>query len=126
MKTVALALVVIVAALHCYIAWFEMFAWTTVAPTVFTTLPAELFPQTIELGRNQGLYNAFLAAGLIWSLLIRDPKWQHNVATCFMLFVLIAGIVVAITVELKPGLYQMLPSAAGLLALVLSRPRRPV
>ena len=96
-----------------------MFAWTSRGPKVFETFPQELFEQTVQMAANQGLYNAFLAIGLVWSLLIKDAKWQKNVATCFLAFVAIAGIGAIVTVAVKPGLIQLVPSviALGLLHL---------
>ncbi|MEH6584889.1 MAG: DUF1304 domain-containing protein, partial [Halioglobus sp.] len=53
----------LVALIHCYILWFEMFAWNERGPRVFSSFPPELFAQTEVLAANQGLYNGFLAAG---------------------------------------------------------------
>jgi putative membrane protein len=75
------------------------------------------------MAANQGVYNAFLAAGLIWSLLIQDRVWQRRVATCFLLFVFVAGVVAALTVALRPGLFQIIPSTLALLAMTLERSR---
>ena len=121
MKIIALALVTILALLHFYIAWFEMFAWTTKGPEVFDTLPPDLFAQTTQLAANQGIYNAFLAVGLSWSLFIKDVKWQFNIAACFLGFVAVAGIVAAITVAVKSGAVQFIPASVALVLLVLSR-----
>ena len=66
MKKIGMVLVALIAALHAYIAWFEMFAWTSRGPKVFDMFPPELFEQTIQLAANQGIYNAFLAVGLVW------------------------------------------------------------
>jgi len=121
MKIVGLVLVALIAALHFYIAWFEMFAWTSRGPKVFDTFPPELFEQTIQLAANQGIYNAFLAAGLVWSLLIKDEKWQFNVAVCFLIFVAIAGVVAAITVAFKSGIPQFVPAIVALTLLVVSK-----
>ncbi|MEP5155208.1 DUF1304 domain-containing protein [Planktotalea sp.] len=121
MRLLALAFIALTALLHIYIAWFEMFAWTTKGPEIFTTFAPELFEPTIQMAANQGLYNLFLAAGLIWSLLIKDPKWQFNIAACFLLFVAIAGIGAAVTIAFRSGMPQMVPSIIGLVALVLSR-----
>ncbi|UTH43619.1 DUF1304 domain-containing protein [Loktanella salsilacus] len=121
MKKAALILIALIALLHAYIAWFEIFAWTSRGSVVFDTFPPELFAQTVQMAANQGIYNAFLAAGLIWSLLIKDPKWQFNVAACFLIFVGAAGIMAAVTVALKSGLFQLVPAAIALTLLVLSR-----
>lgn len=121
MRKIGLVLVALIAALHVYIAWFEMFAWTSRGPKVFDTFPPELFEQTIQLAANQGIYNAFLAVGLIWSLLIKEEKWQFNIAVCFLAFVAVAGIVAAMTVALKSGLPQLVPASIALALLFLSR-----
>lgn len=123
MKKIGMALVALIAALHLYIAWFEMFAWTTRGPNVFDTFPPELFEQTIQMAANQGIYNAFLAAGLIWSLFIKEEKWQFNIAVCFLIFVAIAGVVAAITVAPKSGLPQFVPAVIALALLVIPKMR---
>jgi putative membrane protein len=119
MRLTFLGLVALTALLHGYIAWFEIFAWTSRGPLVFDTFPAELFPQTTQLAANQGVYNAFLAAGLIWSLFIQDRVWQRRIATCFLLFVLVAGIAAAITVSVRPGMFQIVPSSMALVFMAL-------
>jgi putative membrane protein len=70
MKLIAQILIALVAIEHLYILWIEMFAWTTAGRKTFKTFPADLFEPTKALAANQGLYNGFLSAGLIWSLLI--------------------------------------------------------
>ena len=67
MQLAAQLIIGLVAAIHIYILWLEIFAWTNSAPKVFTTIPKEVFPATKTLAANQGLYNGFLAPGLIWS-----------------------------------------------------------
>lgn len=70
LKMITNVLIAIIAAIHLYILWLEMFAWTTRGKKAFKSLPEDLFEQTKTLAANQGLYNGFLAAGLIWALLI--------------------------------------------------------
>ncbi len=123
MKTVGLVLVALIAVLQFYIAWFEMFAWTSRGPKIFDTFPPELFEQTIQLAANQGIYNAFLAVGLVWSLFIKEEKWQFNIAVCFLVFVAVAGVVAAMTVALKSGLPQFIPASIALVLLIYSRKR---
>jgi len=125
MRKIALVIVALLAALHFYIAWFEMFAWTTRGPSVFDTLPVDLFEQTTQLAANQGIYNAFLAVGLVWALLIKEEKWQFNIAVCFLGFVAVAGIVAAITVAFKSGLPQFVPSSIALALLLMSKAKTP-
>ncbi len=57
MKWAARASIVLVALLHVYIAWFEVFAWTEVGPDVFSSFDPEIFAKTTEMAANQGVYN---------------------------------------------------------------------
>lgn len=123
MYRAAAVIIAVIAALHLYIAWFEIFAWTTRGPVVFSSFPPDLFAQTTSMAANQGIYNAFLAAGLIWSLLIRDAHWRINVGVCFLLFVAVAGIFGAFTISTKIMVVQTLPAMIGLVLLVLAKRR---
>lgn len=111
-------LIGLIALEHLYILWIEMFAWTTKGVTTFKSLPKELFPQTKALAANQGLYNGFLAAGLIWSLLINDINWSKNIAAFFLGCVIIAGIYGALTASKSIFLKQGLPALITLLLIV--------
>ncbi len=119
MSVIATILVGLIAALHLYIAWFEMFAWETRGPKIFASFPKDLFTPTKAMAANQGLYNAFLAYGLIWSMFINDPIWSVNVATCFLLFVLIAGLYGAATASRKILFVQAVPAVITLVVLHL-------
>lgn len=110
----------LVAILHLYFLWFEMFAWETTGRKIFRQMPAELFPKTKELAANQGLYNGFLVAGLIWSLLISDPVWADNVALFFLSCVLVAGIYGGFTASKKIFYVQGLSPLAGILLIWFS------
>ncbi len=100
----------LVAVLHCYFLWLETFAWTTRAPKVFTGYPAIYFKSSKSMAANQGLYNGFLAAGLIWGLLISNAGWQHNVSLFFLSCVAIAGIYGGATVTKKIFFIQGVPA----------------
>lgn len=119
MKLIALILITLVAVEHIYILWIEMFAWTTKGRTTFKSFPAELFEPTRKLAANQGLYNGFLAAGLIWSLLIGDPLWAKNVAIFFLGCVVVAGLYGGITAGKAILVKQMLPAAIALGAVLV-------
>ena len=109
-----------IAFVHCYILWLEMFAWTTRGRVVFKgSLPPDLFEPTKTLAANQGLYNGFLAAGLVWSLFIEDPTWQHNVAVFFLACVAIAGLYGAATASKKILYVQTIPAVIGLILVFL-------
>ena len=115
--SISKCLVGLVAAEHCYILWLEMFAWTTHGRKVFTSVPGDLFERTKVLAANQGLYNGFLAAGLIWSLIIQDSRWSQNVAAFFLSCVILAGIYGGVSAH-KSILYkQALPAIAALIFL---------
>lgn len=120
MRKIGMAIVALVALLHVYIAWFEIFAWESRGPKVFADFPPELFAQTLDMAANQGVYNGFLAAGLIWSLLIKTQEWQRNVAMCFLLFVAVAGIFGAATVSTRILFVQTVPAVFGLVVWYLS------
>ncbi len=120
MSVIALVLIALIAILHLYIAWFEMFAWESRGPKVFRSFPKDLFTPTKTLAANQGLYNAFLAAGLIWSLIISDPVWAPRVAICFLLFVLAAGVYGGLTASKRIFLVQAAPAAVAILLILIT------
>ncbi len=121
MSLIAKIFVVIVAIEHLYILYFEMFAWTTVGRRVFKgAMPKELFEPTKVLAANQGLYNGFLVAGLIWSLLISDPEWSQNVALFFLGCVAVAGIYGGLTAQRKILYVQALPALIGIAAVLFT------
>ena len=120
MYLLAQILIGIIAALHLYILYFEMFAWTTRGRKVFRKFPKELFEQTKVLAANQGLYNGFLAAGLLWTFFIENTEWQKNVALFFLTCVAVAGIYGAATADKKIFFVQALPALIAI-TLVLIR-----
>ncbi|WP_282048572.1 DUF1304 domain-containing protein [Maribacter aquivivus] len=105
----------LVALIHIYILWFEMFAWTTTGRKVFRNFPKDLFEPTKSMAANQGLYNGFLAAGLIWSFFITDIQWSANVALFFLGCVAIAGAYGALTVSKKIFIVQSIPALIGII-----------
>lgn len=119
METLANILIGIVALEHLYILYFEMFAWETIGKKTFKSLPEYLFPQTKGLAANQGLYNGFLAAGLIWSFFISDPVWKTNISIFFLACVVIAGTYGALTASKKIFITQALPALIALIVVLL-------
>lgn len=117
MNIISQLLIGFIATLHIYILWLEMFAWTTRGKKVFKTIPEDQFKKTKVMAANQGLYNGFLAAGLIWSLVIQDDDWSANVALFFLSCVLVAGIYGAITASKRILFVQAVPALLGLLSL---------
>ncbi len=121
METISKILIGIVAVEHLYIMWIEMFAWTTVGKKTFKSkeFPPELFEKTKVLAANQGLYNGFLAAGLLWSLLITNQIQAENIAIFFLSCVLIAGLYGGFTAKIKILFTQALPALIALLSVLL-------
>lgn len=109
----------LVAFIHLYILWFEMFAWETRGPKVFRNFPKELFGPTRALAANQGLYNGFLAAGLIWTFFIHDSKWQGNISLFFLGCVFVAGVYGTVTAARKIFFVQALPALIGIALICL-------
>ena len=119
MYILSLVLIGFVAALHLFILWFEMFAWTSRGPKVFKSFPAEMFPKTKALAANQGLYNGFLVAGLVWSLCIADPVWSNHVAVFFLSCVIVAGTYGAYSVQKTIFFTQAMPAIVALATVLL-------
>jgi putative membrane protein len=116
MDTLLKILIGIIALEHLYIVYMEMFAWETLGKKTFRkALPEQLFTPTKGLAANQGLYNGFLAAGLIWTFFIKDPTWSTNIAIFFLSCVAIAGIYGALTASKKIFVVQALPAIIALL-----------
>ena len=107
-------IIAFVALLHLYFLWLEMFAWETKGPKVFRGFPKDLFPKTKAMAANQGLYNGFLSAGLIWTFFISDETWSYNIALFFLGCVAVAGIYGAISVSKKIFYIQGLPAVIGI------------
>jgi putative membrane protein len=120
MHTFSIIGIVLVALEHLYILWIEMFAWTTVGKKTFRSFPPDLFEKTKALAANQGLYNGFLAAGLIWSLCITDPQWAKNVALFFLSCVVIAGVYGGFTASRSILMKQALPAFITLMLALLN------
>lgn len=115
-------LIALVAIEHLYILYMEMFAWETLGKKTFKkALPEELFKPTKGLAANQGLYNGFLAAGLIWSFFISDPIWSFNVSTFFLSCVIIAGLYGALSASKSIFFKQALPAIIALAISLLNK-----
>lgn len=119
-NTIASLLIALVALEHIYILWIEMFAWETAGKRAFgDAFPKDLFAPTKKMAANQGLYNGFLAAGLIWSFFITDPMWTDNIRLFFLVCVAIAGIFGAISSSKKIFTIQALPALISIVFVLL-------
>lgn len=116
MDLIATVLVVLVALLHAYFLVLEMFLWTRpLGLKTFRNTP-EKAETTRVLAANQGLYNGFLAAGLIWGLVTA----QGNVVVFFLLCVIVAALYGAWSVNKRIFFVQGLPAIAALAAVWLA------
>ena len=120
MKLLSEILIGFVAAEHLYILWLEMFAWTTRGRKTFRSFPAELFEKTKGLAANQGLYNGFLSAGLVWSLLITDVAWHNYIAYFFLGCVIVAGVYGGATVQKSIFFMQSCPAILALIITIVA------
>src|ERR1044072_8974786 len=111
----------IVALLHLLFLWLEMFQWTKPRGRKVFGLTAELAEQTKALAANQGLYNGFLAAGLVWGLWA-GPAAGLAPRLFFPACVVIAGIFGATTAKRSILYVQALPGAIALALTLLARP----
>ena len=124
MHMLSKALIALVAAIHAYVLVFEMFLWESRGPVVFPAFPPELFAPTKVMAANQGLYNGFLAAGLIWALFfIKDLKWKRNVALFFLACVTVAGVYGAMTAARSIFFFQAVPAILAILSLMFLKPK---
>ena len=105
-------IIALVAALHVYFLVLEMFLWDKPAGRKAFGLTLEFAKSTKVLAANQGLYNGFLAAGLLWGLLLGDSGTPIKVF--FLGCVVVAGVFGAATASKKILFIQALPAAVGL------------
>lgn len=116
MKTVSLVLSLLVCAIHVYILAVEMFFWNKPLGMKTFNLTPEFASATKAMAANQGLYNGFLAAGIVWALV-----FQHGPSLAFVLAcVAVAGLYGAYTSTAKALFVQTAPAVLALLALYLS------
>jgi putative membrane protein len=118
MNIITNVLIGLVAFLHLYFLWFEMFAWTTKGPKIFRNFPKELFEPTKSMAANQGLYNGFLAAGLIWTFFIEDVIWKNHISLFFLGCVAVAGIYGALSVSKKIFYIQAMPALIAIALII--------
>jgi putative membrane protein len=115
MDIVASVLVGLVAALHLYFLVLEMFLWTRpLGRKTFANTP-EFADATKVLAANQGLYNGFLVAGLVWALATQEL----DVAVFFLSCVIVAGVYGAATVSRRILVVQAVPALLALVAVLV-------
>ncbi|ANP47370.1 DUF1304 domain-containing protein [Candidatus Viadribacter manganicus] len=119
MGILARGLVVLVALLHLGFLALEMFLWSgPIGQRVFAMTP-EFAAQSSVLAANQGLYNGFLAAGLLWGALRDNGEFM----TFFLLCVIVAGAYGGLTAKMTILYTQAAPALLALLAVIAARPK---
>ncbi len=119
MNTLSRLLVVLVALLHAGFLVLEMFLWTgPIGQRVFAMTP-EFAAQSAVLAANQGLYNGFLAAGLLWGAIRNSRAFM----IFFLLCVIVAGIYGGLTAKMSILYIQAAPALVALLAVLATKPK---
>ena len=118
MDMVANFLVAFVALLHLIFLVLEMFLWQTPFGKKLFGMSKEKALMTAVLAKNQGLYNGFLAAGLIWTFFIPDTHFQYQLRIFLLICIIIAAIYGGITAKGSILLIQGLPALLALIAVL--------
>ncbi len=119
MKLLGMVLVLLVALEHLYFLYLEMFQWTTPKGLKIFGNTAQKAEDSKVLAANQGLYNGFLAAGLLWGLAYPGAAGLH-IQMFFLGCVVVAGVYGGMTVKPRIMYLQAGPALLGLLALLLA------
>jgi len=115
MHALGTVLVVVVAVIHVYILWLEMFAWTSPRGRAAFGTTEEFATETRTLAANQGLYNGFLAAGLVWGAIADSTAAK----LFFLVCVAVAGLYGAATASRRILLVQTLPAVVALVFVLI-------
>jgi putative membrane protein len=107
-----------VAVLHIVFLIMEMFLWTKPSGRRIFGITREFAAQTKIMAANQGLYNGFLAAGLLWGLIFQQPS--NDTSVFFLVCVVVAGVYGGLTVKPVIFFVQALPAAIALLLVLES------
>jgi putative membrane protein len=119
MSLVARGLVVLVALLHAGFLVLEMFLWTgPIGQRVFAMTPA-FAEQSAVLAANQGLYNGFLATGLLWGAITNSRAFM----IVFLICVIVAGVYGGLTAKMSILYVQAAPALVAVLAVLAARPK---
>ncbi|WUD75432.1 DUF1304 domain-containing protein [Streptomyces sp. NBC_00510] len=120
MSITATVAVLLIAALHLYILVLEMFLWTTPRARGAFGTTAEFAQASKALAANQGLYNGFLAAGLVWGAVAADPV-GFQAKVFFLICVAVAGLYGAATASRRILLVQTVPALVALALVLVAR-----
>ncbi len=117
MEYIAKGIVLLIAIEHIYILVLEMFLWTTPRTRRIFGTSKEIAEASKGLAANQGLYNGFLSAGLVWGLLHPNAVFGTQVQVFFLLCILAAALYAGVTVKKSILLIQGAPAFIALCAL---------
>ncbi|MBI3197108.1 MAG: DUF1304 domain-containing protein [Rhodospirillales bacterium] len=120
MRMISLLLVAFVALIHVGFLVLEMFYWNHPLGRQIFNMTPEVSASSAILAANQGLYNGFLAAGLIWGLV----TGRRDVKVFFLACVVAAGVYGGLTAKMSILYTQGLPGLLALLAVLSARPAR--
>ena len=121
MRAIANALLALVALEHVWILVLEMFLWTRPLGLRTFRQSEEKARASAALAANQGLYNGFLAAGLLWGLVASPPEFAVSIKVFFLACVVVAGLFGARTVSPRILVVQAMPAALALLLVLIAR-----
>ncbi|MDO3408783.1 DUF1304 domain-containing protein [Saccharibacillus sp. CPCC 101409] len=120
MQLAANILVALIAVLHVYILILEMFMWNKPRGLKAFGLDQRLADETVSLAANQGLYNGFLAAGLVFGLVYPHAPANAHIQIFFLVCVMVAGIYGAATAKKQILFIQTVPALIALIAVLLA------
>lgn len=119
MELIISFLILFIALEHFGFLYLEMFLWSKKAGRKIFAHSKEEAEKTKVLAANQGLYNGFLAAGLIWGFLHPEPEFGFQIILFFLLCVIIAGVYGAVTAKKSILYIQALPAFITAMLLIL-------
>lgn len=105
--------------LHFYFMYLEMFRWEQPKTLKAFGLTPEFAKQSKAMAFNQGLYNGFLASGLLLSLFIDEPVWAKQARIFFLSCIFLAGVVGALTVTKRIFFLQSIPALIPLVLILI-------
>lgn len=120
MEYLAIGLVLLVAIEHIYILILEMFLWTSARARRAFGMSKEEAESTKVLAANQGLYNGFLAAGLLWGLAHSHAEFAFQVQVFFLGCVMVAAVYGAATAKKSILIVQGLPATLAMVAVLVN------
>jgi len=120
MAVLSMIFVAVVAIEHIYILLLEMFLWNTPRARKAFGTTKEFAESTKSLAANQGLYNGFLAAGLLWGLFYPNAVIGQQIQLFFLICVLVAAIYGGLTAKKSILVVQGLPALIALIFVLLT------